>query len=49
MPSDDDVIAPGRLASLCTATGCLLLQLDDAVERYLALAVLPAQESVQNG
>lgn len=33
VPSDDDVIAPGRLASLCTATGWLLLQLDDAVER----------------
>jgi ubiquinone/menaquinone biosynthesis C-methylase UbiE len=49
VPSDDDVIAPGRLASLCLATGWQLQQIDDAIERYLALAVLPTQESAQNG
>lgn len=39
VPSDDDVIAPARLAALCAATGWQLRHVDDARERYLALAV----------
>lgn len=40
-PSDDDVIAPARLHRLLQATGWELVQIDDAVERYLALATRP--------
>ena len=38
VPSDDDVVAPERLALLCAATGWNLEWIDDAEERYLALA-----------
>lgn len=37
-PSDDDVIAPGRLRVLLERAGWRLVSLDDATERYLALA-----------
>lgn len=37
-PSDDDTIAPPRLRQLCAATGWRVLSIDDAEERYLALA-----------
>ena len=38
VPSDDDVIAPDRLRGLLAATGWQVISIDDAVERYLALA-----------
>lgn len=38
VPSDDEVIAPRRLADLLAASGWRLDSLDDAAERYLALA-----------
>ena len=38
VPSDDDVLASGRLSSLLAATGWALRSLDDGPERYLALA-----------
>jgi SAM-dependent methyltransferase len=38
VPSDDDVIAPARLRALCAATGWSVLLIDDAEDRYLALA-----------
>jgi SAM-dependent methyltransferase len=37
-PSDDDVIAPGRLRRLLERTGWRVLAIDDAAERYLARA-----------
>ncbi|MFN9211098.1 MAG: class I SAM-dependent methyltransferase [Betaproteobacteria bacterium] len=37
-PSDDDVLAAGRLAALLAATGWRLESIDDAPERYLARA-----------
>lgn len=37
-PSDDDVIAPGRLRVLLERTGWRVMSIDDAPERYLALA-----------
>jgi ubiquinone/menaquinone biosynthesis C-methylase UbiE len=37
-PSDDDVIAPKRLAALLDSTGWAVESIDDAPERYLALA-----------
>jgi SAM-dependent methyltransferase len=37
-PSDDDVLAPARLARLCSAAGWQLVSVDDAGDRYLALA-----------
>jgi SAM-dependent methyltransferase len=37
-PSDDDVIAPGRLRRLLERTGWRVISIDDAPERYLALA-----------
>lgn len=38
VPSDDDVIAPGRLRGLLAASGWQVISIDDAAERYLALA-----------
>lgn len=38
VPSDDDVIAPVRLQQLCRATGWDIAWIDDADDRYLALA-----------
>lgn len=38
VPSDDDVLAPIRLRGLLAATGWQLLSIEDAVDRYLALA-----------
>ena len=38
-PSDDDVIAPGRLGALLRAAGWALERIDDSPERFLALAV----------
>jgi SAM-dependent methyltransferase len=38
VPSDDDVVAPARLRALCAATGWSVLSIDDADDRYLALA-----------
>jgi SAM-dependent methyltransferase len=38
VPSDDDVVAPARLRALCAATGWSMLSIDDADDRYLALA-----------
>jgi SAM-dependent methyltransferase len=38
VPSNNDVVAPSRLAKLCRATGWELEWLDDAEERYFALA-----------
>lgn len=37
-PSDDDVIAPGRLRVLLKRTGWCVVFIDDAPERFLALA-----------
>jgi SAM-dependent methyltransferase len=37
-PSEDDVIAPGRLGELLPAAGWRLLWVDDGEDRYLALA-----------
>jgi SAM-dependent methyltransferase len=37
-PSDDDVLSAARLPGLLAATGWTLLGLDDAEDRYLALA-----------
>ena len=37
-PSDDDVIAPARLRALLERTGWRVVSIDDAPERYLALA-----------
>ena len=37
-PSDDDVIAPERLRALLERTGWRVMSIDDAPERYLALA-----------
>jgi ubiquinone/menaquinone biosynthesis C-methylase UbiE len=37
-PSDDDVIAPARVGSLLERTGWRVASIDDAPERYLALA-----------
>jgi SAM-dependent methyltransferase len=39
VPSDDDVLAPGRLAGLLAATGWRVLRIDDAEDRFAALAV----------
>ncbi len=39
VPSDDDVLASARLRGLCAAAGWQVLSLDDAPDRYLALAV----------
>lgn len=39
VPSDNDTVAPGRLTTLCAAAGWELQWIDDAEERYLALAV----------
>jgi SAM-dependent methyltransferase len=39
VPSDDDTVAPERLAILCAATGWELAWIDDAEDRYLALAL----------
>ncbi len=39
VPSDDDVLAPAQLARLLTQAGWQLRRLDDAEDRYLALAV----------
>ncbi|MCC7359847.1 MAG: class I SAM-dependent methyltransferase [Anaerolineales bacterium] len=39
MPSDDDVLAAGRLRALCAAAGWQVTSIDDSAERYLALAV----------
>jgi SAM-dependent methyltransferase len=36
-PSDDDVIAPGKLADLCTSAGWEVLRIDDGEGSYLAL------------
>src|SRR5712692_6824900 len=38
-PSNDDVIAPGRLGALLRAAGWALERIDDSPERFLALAV----------
>ncbi len=38
VPSDDDVIAPARLHALLEQTGWRVIGIDDALERYLALA-----------
>ena len=38
VPSDDDVIAPSRLREFLTAAGWQVISIDDATERYLALA-----------
>jgi len=37
-PSNDDVLAAGRISSLLAASGWVLVELDDAQDRYLALA-----------
>jgi SAM-dependent methyltransferase len=39
VPSDDDVLAEGRLRALCAATGWQVRAIDDSAERYLAMAV----------
>jgi SAM-dependent methyltransferase len=38
VPSDDDVVAPRRLRQLCSVTGWDIVWIDDADDRYLALA-----------
>jgi hypothetical protein len=38
VPSDDDVLGPGTLPGLLAAAGWRLERLDDAEDRYLALA-----------
>lgn len=39
VPSDDDVLAAARLRALCAAAGWHVTALDDAADRYLAVAV----------
>ncbi len=39
VPSDDDVLAAARLRALCAAAGWEVTALDDADDRYLAVAV----------
>jgi ubiquinone/menaquinone biosynthesis C-methylase UbiE len=38
VPSDDDVVAPKRLRQYCAVTGWDIVWIDDAEDRYLALA-----------
>jgi ubiquinone/menaquinone biosynthesis C-methylase UbiE len=39
VPSDNDTVAPERLTTLCAAAGWVLQWIDDAENRYLALAL----------
>ena len=39
VPSDDDAIAPARLTGTLDAAGWAIESVDDAEERFLALAV----------
>jgi SAM-dependent methyltransferase len=39
VPSDDDIIAPRQLHSLCAIAGWEIIEIDDADDRYLALAI----------